>query len=341
MMEVQLHTSASEKQRPAGQVAGQCEEDAARASYQLLAPETRKERFMSASHFTTNTPRTKETGNRQFTDWIGDLYRLFETADGTRTSCLARLKGAERQVLLCLAWHWGRDPELPNYGNCWPSKRRIAAETGLDRRTVQIAIGRLEALGFIFIDTQFKDGNERFVFHAGDIWGGGHRPPPPAITDHPPGRSEITPPAITDHPPRAVADHPPGDQRSPEVEVEVEVFEVEAEEGTEVAELQYIFSEKQGNGLNGNGAPDPVPDGLEAGSQASVQESSPSPPVAEPPSPPRPQRERLMKFQYKIPAQRWNTIARDVNSRDGTESKEMQAFVWANKLETEYGIQPH
>lgn len=294
---------------------------------------------MSASHFTTNAPRTKETASRQFTDWIGDLYRLFETADGTKASCLSRLKGAERQVLLCLAWHWGRDPELPNYGNCWPSKRRIAAETGLDRRTVQIAIGGLEDKDVIFTDIQFKDGNERFVFHAGDIWRG-------AVRDHLPGRSEIAPsgghrspsPAVIDHPPGAIMDHPPGDHRSPEVEVEVEGFEVEGEEESEVAELQYNFSENQGNGLNGNGAPDPVSDGLEADSQATVKEAAP---VADPPSSRRPQRERLMRFQYRIPAERWNMIARDVNSQDGVESKEIQAHVWANRLEIDYGIQPH
>ena len=198
---------------------------------------------MSTPQSTTLSPRTKEQ-----TDWIGDLYRLFETADGRRVSCLHGLKkSSDREVLLCLAHHWGRTPGKENYGNCWLAKRSIAAETALNRRTVQRSIKSLVEKAYIFLTEEYRNGAFRPVYPAGDLWGGGGERPPPL-------RRATTPPAVSDHPPPAVSDHPPCGERPPEVEVEVEVYEVEVKKN-EVSELQHDFFENQ-NGkvkVNGNG----------------------------------------------------------------------------------------
>lgn len=57
------------------------------------------------------------------------------------------LKSSERFVLVALADHVDDDT-----GQAWPSIRRLAARTGLDRRTVQLAIRQLEAQRIITAD---------------------------------------------------------------------------------------------------------------------------------------------------------------------------------------------
>jgi DNA-binding transcriptional MocR family regulator len=46
---------------------------------------------------------------------------------------------------------WALDSRMNGTGECWPSKAQLAADTGLDKRTVDKAMRRLELAGFVTV----------------------------------------------------------------------------------------------------------------------------------------------------------------------------------------------
>ena len=59
-------------------------------------------------------------------------------------------RGPSRSVLLCLAWHADAN------GNAWPSERTLAAEAGLNRKTVRRALIALADAGAIKISPKAR-----------------------------------------------------------------------------------------------------------------------------------------------------------------------------------------
>lgn len=68
--------------------------------------------------------------------------------DGIR---LDALKNA-RRVLFVLCVRSGLDPTRSNYLAAWPSIASIAVDTGLSKSTVQLALDRLKAAGYIRVE---------------------------------------------------------------------------------------------------------------------------------------------------------------------------------------------
>lgn len=124
----------------------------------------------------------------------------------------SRLKGCDFRVLARLAYH-ARDS-----GVCWPSVATLARDLGLGRRTVQIALKRLQGLGYVASEPapQRATGRQLRLSLGGHACGGlghgaspasGNTPPSPEVSALPPtsepapeldpvpeGQSRISPP---------------------------------------------------------------------------------------------------------------------------------------------------
>jgi len=66
---------------------------------------------------------------------FAELFNQLPEIDG--------LKSTERLVLICLKWHCGQN------GHCWWGKTKLAKEVGIDIQTLERAIRKLEAVGWI------------------------------------------------------------------------------------------------------------------------------------------------------------------------------------------------
>jgi DNA-binding transcriptional MocR family regulator len=98
---------------------------------------------------------------------------------------------------------WALDSRMNGGGQCWPSKAQLAADTGLDKRTVDRALGRLELAGFVTVQRGGGRGHpNRYAIKGGaDARKGWHRrhvkggPVPPEVERK---KKEVRPPLTAD-----------------------------------------------------------------------------------------------------------------------------------------------